>query len=462
MNLTSHSFFLLFFPLSLLLFWGIFKSNKARLWLLLGISLLFYGLGGWHYVPLLLGLSLMTFLFARKGWFTAGLILNIAALAFFKFIGWEITIINQLGLPGAKQLLNLAFPLGLSYYTFKHIGYLLDVKWKLHDASGDFLTFATYSAFFPQISAGPLSSFADTSKQLNNLPHKLTQNQVFDSLIYITVGLAKKLLISNVLAQGLKSFIISPMTGEGGFFNAWLLVIGTAMQIYFDFSGYTDIVIGIAGLFGIKLPPNFNNPFLAKDIQDFWNRWHISVSKWFRVYVFFPLSRSLIKRWGTKKKGLAQTVANLATMFLVGLWHGVTFGNLLWGIGMGVLLSIQAWLKRIKKEIKHKLLARIVVLGFTFFGLAMFMSDSLRYAIRLFSGLLMRDGFDGLSAFNVADGGFFYGTLILSLMIAFSGVAEADKLLHIRKKWFAIAMGLLLALCIIALGTPVNFFYVQF
>ena len=462
MSLTSHTFILLFLPFSLLLYWKVLRSGPARLWALLALSYLFYGLAGWQYVPLLLGLSWLTFLAARKGWFTAGILINLALLASFKFIGFEFTVLKWLGFSGGRALLRLAFPLGLSYYSFKHIGYLLDVKRKRIPATADFLAFTTFSAFFPQISAGPLSSFQDTGRQLRALPERIPAGQIFDAIVYITIGLAKKLLIANVLLETFQSGALSPLNPESGLISAWLTVLSSVMGLYFDFSGYTDIVLGVGLLFGLQLPPNFNNPFLAQNIQEFWNRWHISLSNWFRMYLFFPLTRKLLVRFGQKRKALAQSLANLITMFLVGVWHGITFGNLAWGVLMGLLLNLHTGLKRRNKQIQPQFLATGGFLISIFVSLAIFTSPSYTYAQMLVTKLIGLGGFEGWSHFATLGLERFGAILLLSLLIAFSGYAEADKLLHNRKWWFATAIGLLLWLCLLFMGKPVDFIYVQF
>lgn len=462
MNLTSLAFFFLFLPLSLLLYWKILKSSRSRLWALLALSYLFYGLAGWEYIPLLLALSWLTYQSARKGWFTAGILINLAALAAFKFIGVESALLQWLGFSGSSTLLKLIFPLGLSYYTFKHIGYLLDGKRKRIPATADFITFATFSAFFPQISAGPLSRFQDTGKQLNALPERIPASQIFDAIVYITIGLAKKLLIANVLLQTFHSGVLSPLNPESGFISAWLLALASAMGLYFDFSGYTDIVLGVGLLFGVHLPPNFNNPFLAKNIQDFWKRWHISLSTWFRVYLFFPLTRRLLVQFGQKRKALAQSLANLITMFLIGLWHGITFGNLVWGVLMGLLLNLHTGLKRRNKLTQPQFLATGAFLFSIIISLAIFTSPSYEYVQLLIIKLFGLGGLESLSYFTEPGIIKFEAVLLLSLLIAFSGYTEADKLLHTRKWWFAAAIGLLLWLCLLFMGTPVDFIYVQF
>ena len=304
MSLTSHAFLLLFLPISLLLYWRVFKTSQSRLWVLLVLSYMFYALAGWQYVPLLLGLSWVTFHTARRGWFTAGIVINLTGLAIFKLIGWESTLLNGLGLTGTGSLLNLALPLGLSYYTFKHISYLLDVKWQVYPASADFTAFATYAAFFPQISAGPLSSFEDTGKQLRALPERLSNDQVFDSLVYITIGLSKKLLIADILLKNAGANVFSPMAAKSGLISAWLLVLASAMGIYFDFSGYTDMVIGMAQLFGVRLPPNFNNPFLARDIQDFWNQVAYFPLKMVPALRVFPFEPEIPHKTGNREESI--------------------------------------------------------------------------------------------------------------------------------------------------------------
>ena len=462
MNLTSLAFFFLFLPFSLLLYWKVLKSGQTRLWALLVLSYLFYGLAGWQYVPLLLGVSWLTFQAARRGWFTAGILINLAVLVFFKFIGFEFTVLKWLGFSGARMLFRVVFPLGLSYYTFKHIGYLLDVKRKRVPATADFLAFTTFSAFFPQISAGPLSSFQDTGRQLHALPEHIPAGQIFDAMVYITIGLAKKLLIANVLLETFRSGALSPLNPDSGLISAWLTVFSSVMGLYFDFSGYTDIVLGVGLLFGVQLPPNFNNPFLAQNIQEFWNRWHISLSNWFRVYLFFPLTRKLLVRFGQTRKATAQSLANLITMFLVGLWHGITFGNLAWGILMGLLLNLHTGLKRSNKLIQPRFLATGGFLISIFVSLAIFTSPSYVYAQMLVTKLIGLGGFEGWSHFATLGLERFGSILLLSLLIAFSGYAEADKLLVDRKWWFAAAIGLLLWLCLLFMGKPVDFIYVQF
>ena len=462
MNITSLAFFFLFLPLSLITYWKILKNSRSRLWALLAFSCFFYGLAGWEYIPLLIGLSWLTYQTARKGWFIPGVLVNLTALVFFKFIGFDIALLEWLGLKEWRILSAWVFPLGLSYYTFKHIGYLLDVSRNRIPATSDFIAFATFSAFFPQISAGPLSSFQDTGTQLQTLPDQISSGQVFDAIVFITIGLAKKLLIANVLLGTLQSGVLSLQNPDSGFISAWLVAIASAMGLYFDFSGYTDIVLGIGALFGVRLPANFNNPFLAKNIQEFWKRWHISLSNWFRVYLFFPLTRWLLVRLGENRKAMAQSLANLITMFMVGLWHGITFGNLAWGVLMGLLLNLHAGRKRRSKLIKLELLATGGFLFAIMISLAIFSSPNYESVQLLVTKLFGLGGLESVSYLAEIGINRFVAVLLLSLTIAFSGYAEADKLLHVRKWWFAVLIGMLLWISLLFMGTPVDFIYVQF
>ena len=290
--LISILFLLVILPTSLLLYWFVFRTPNLRLWFLCVLSFAFYAVGDPKFLPLLIGLSLATYWLAQKGRPGIGIFLNLLALALFKVAGFGVRSSLLPGLNTDTALGNIlagALPLGISFYVFKHLGYLLDVRAKRYPATSDLLGFVTFSAFFPQITSGPISSFNDTGRQLRNLSGRLSSEQVYSGLLSISMGLAKKLLIADVLARSLNSSLYaSPMPGYGWMW-AWLSLSIYAMQIYFDFSGYTDLVLGIGVLFGVTLPANFNNPYLATSPNEFWQRWHISLSGWFRLYLFFPI-----------------------------------------------------------------------------------------------------------------------------------------------------------------------------
>jgi alginate O-acetyltransferase complex protein AlgI len=233
------------------------------------------------------------------------------------------------------------------------------------------------------------------------------------------------------------------------------------MQIYFDFSGYTDLALGMGILLGVQLPPNFNNPYLARTPAQFWQRWHISLSLWFRAYLFSPLSRSLIKRWGSRRLTLAQNVANLATMALVGLWHGASWGFILWGIYHGLLLNLYAWANR-RRTLSRFLAAPGVLFIAVLIGWAFFLSPNLSFTQHLFEHLLGLHGVGSISA--VLDG---FGTAavlvgLIALAAVLTGLTEAANLPRIRHPLYAALIGGLAVLAILHLDQVIDFLYVQF
>jgi alginate O-acetyltransferase complex protein AlgI len=454
MVVTSYGFLLVFLPLVWVVYWRLVWHPRAKLWVLCIASYIFYAFGGISFVLLLLGLSLATFILARWSKIGTGISLNLFALVVFKYLDFGIGNLNALlhivGLSNVLPLLHLALPLGVSFFVFKHIGYLLDVRAKRYAPTDDFLVFTTYSAFFPQVSAGPISLFNDTGKQLANLPAQLSGDQAYQGLVHISLGLVKKLLIADMLSNALQSGLYAPEAGSGALW-AWFSVIVYALQLYFDFSGYTDLALGIGYLLGVTLPPNFDNPYLATSPNQFWQRWHISLSMWFRVYVFFPLSRKLLKRWGVER---AQYAANFITMTLVGLWHGAGWGFILWGLYHGLLLNIYAWANRRKIRLEGHLLLLMAVL----IGWALFLSPTLVFAGTLFRSLA---GLAGIGSLNMYKPDVIVIVLI-SVYLVWSGVVEAAHLRRYKSPVYTFALGILAVLALLHLGGATRFIYVQF
>jgi alginate O-acetyltransferase complex protein AlgI len=467
MVIPGYAFLLLFLPISLALYWLIVRQPVYKLWFLCIISYLFYAFGGIEFIPLLLGLSLATFLLAqwnRAGWAIA---LNLAALGVFKYWNFGADNLNALGeivgLSDGIPLMDLALPLGISFYVFKHVGYLIDVRNGRYPATRDFLAFTTYSAFFPQISAGPISSFDDTGAQLRNLTTSLNSNQAYQGMIHISMGLAKKLLIADALASALQTGLYDSATAGSGFMWAWLSVAVYALQLYFDFSGYTDTVLGVGYLFGITLPPNFNNPYLADNPSQFWQRWHMSLSLWFRLYLFTPISRNLIRRWGMRRVQVAQYAANMITMLLIGLWHGAGWGFILWGGFHGLLLNAYAWVNRRKLGVAIPYLGQAVFIVAVLIGWALFLSPDLTFAGDLFKNMT---GLNGIGSLNQIKNLYNGDTMLIFLVaasITLSGMTEAANLPKIRRPEYAFLFGVLAVLSILHIGeSAVEFVYVQF
>jgi alginate O-acetyltransferase complex protein AlgI len=468
MSLASSVFILIFLPLTLLLYYRLLKTSRAKMIFLLVVSALFYAAAGWQFLPVLLALSLLTFFSAKKGWYLPGILVNLGALALFKYWDFGVTYFNRImsaaHLGFVAGLLSLGLPLGISFFVFKHVGYLLDIKNKRYPLSDDLWTFLTFSVYFPQISAGPISSYKDTAGQFSSLPERLETEQATSALVHISYGLAKKVLIADQIGL----FLASPVnttTGFAGFIPSWFMVIAFAVQLYFDFSGYTDMALGVSALLGVRIPKNFNSPYLATDPGNFWVRWHISLSTWFRNYLFFPLSRSLLKKWGTHHQEIAQYTSNLITMTLIGLWHGGSWNYVLWGLYHGILLNIHAWWKRTGHKIplwigQPLLLVSILI------GWALFMSPSFAYFRHLFSGLI---GWRGGPGSPILLQTLWQSTATLSLLVgiplALSGYGEAASLIETGRatnKWIMIFWGILVALSLLFMQNQVNFLYVHF
>jgi D-alanyl-lipoteichoic acid acyltransferase DltB (MBOAT superfamily) len=354
-------------------------------------------------------------------------------------------------------------PLGISFFVFKHIGYLLDVQRKRYSATDDFWAFTAFSAYFPQISAGPISSFQETAAQFQNLPNKPKSEQIYSGLVYLSMGLAKKVLIADALGAFLATSTNS-VDGFSGLIPAWYIVIAYTMQLYFDFSGYTDMALGVSMLFGITLPQNFNSPYLAANPAEFWERWHMSLSNWFNYYLFSPISRSLLRKWGSAKRDQAQYVANLSTMALVGLWHGAGWSYILWGVYHGLLLNFNAWWKRKNVNIPVWI-SRSVFLLSLLLGWAFFMSPDSEYLRHLFLQLSGLGGLGDPALMLALVKDLATPALFVGILLAASGLSEAANVLsaaHQPRAWYAVLWGILAAISLFFLGGQIQFLYVQF
>jgi alginate O-acetyltransferase complex protein AlgI len=437
------------------------------MYFLLIISYCFYALAGWKFIPLLMGLALLTFLAGIKNWLIPGILLNLAALALFKYWNFGMenldALLHYFNLEITLNTLSLSLPLGISFFVFKHIGYLLDIQANRYPASRDLFVFLTFSAYFPQISSGPISSFKDTSTQLKNLPDRLENQEALHSLIHFSMGLAKKVLIADQIGELINISNNGPFL-VGGSLPAWYALVAFTIQIYFDFSGYTDMALGISGLFGVKLPPNFNNPYLANDPAQFWERWHMSLSNWFRIYLFSPLSRTILRAWGSDRREWAQYATNLITMALIGLWHGATWVYLLWGIYHGLLLNLYAAWKRGAQSIPLWA-GRPIFIFSLLLGWGLFMSPTLDFFQRLLASLFGMNGTGSSIFFSFLLPNNATLSIAAGILLAFSGRSEASTLVKNNPQitaWNFFLWGILSAICILIMGQSQSFIYNSF
>jgi alginate O-acetyltransferase complex protein AlgI len=340
----------LFLPVVVVLFWTL--PQRYRFNMLLVASYIFYGSWMPAFLLLIVPMTLFNWLYGRllharpeqkKVLFGLGVAVNLAILGVFKYANFFLDSVRPLlqhaGGHGADWTLNIILPLGISFFTFEFIHYLFEI-YRGNKPVDSFVLFALYAAFFPTQIAGPIKRYPDFVAQMQEVkPCRLSYFD--DGIPLIVVGLAKKILLADTLAVFVQMGLSDP--SAYGAVELWLFAFAFAFQIYFDFSGYTDIARGSAELFGYHIPINFNMPYIASNIAEFWHRWHISLSSWLRDYLFIPLGGSRGSRWQTNKN-------LLLTMSLGGLWHGASWNFLVWGVYHGLLLVLHREFGFLKRE----------------------------------------------------------------------------------------------------------------
>ncbi len=347
MNFNSVQF-LVFFPAVVFLYSLVFRRDKARMGLLLAASYVFYMSWNWRYAGLILFSTSVDYLVGRvlgkeekegrrRALLVVSLVMNLGLLAFFKYNNFFVDstgdLLRVLGLQVDFSSLRHSFllPVGISFYTFQSLSYTIDLFRRKIPVEKNFVRFALYVAFFPQLVAGPIVRAADFLPQLRDKP-KVSQERVHTGLALMFRGLFKKVVLADLLAGlGVDAVFANP----GGFSSLTLLlaIYGYSFQIYNDFSGYSDIAIGAARVLGFSIPDNFNRPYLSRNVREFWTRWHISLSSWLRDYLYIPL--------GGSRRAPSRVRFNLmATMVLGGLWHGAAVNFVLWGFWHGILLVL--------------------------------------------------------------------------------------------------------------------------
>ncbi|HWA74550.1 MAG TPA: MBOAT family protein [Polyangiaceae bacterium] len=374
MVFASPLFLFAFLPLALALYY--LTPSRARNFTLLCLSLAFYGWGERQWVIVMLASIALNWLGAlgveqlagqaRQKWLLAAVIgLNLSALACFKYGDFAIDNLNALLTPlGVAPFprANLHLPLGISFFTFHAISYVVDVYRKESQALETPLDTALYIALFPQLIAGPIIRYHYIEEQLKKRSPALSD--VAYGVQRFVWGLAKKVLVANVVAKCADEvFALSP--AQLGFGVAWLGVLAYALQIYFDFSGYSDMAVGLGRMFGFRFPENFNYPYVARSITEFWRRWHISLSSWFRDYLYIPLGGNRVSK--------ARTYVNLITVFLLcGLWHGASWAFVIWGALHGLFLVLERSplgkaLGALPRALQHVYALVVVCVGWVFF-----------------------------------------------------------------------------------------------
>lgn len=379
MVFTSINFLYYFLPTVLILYFIVPKKYKNLLLLIL--SLLFYFYGEPKYIILMIIEIVLAYFEARliekyksKEIFIFSIFIHVLLLCIFKYTNFLITNINGIFNTNIS-LLNIVLPIGISFYTFQIISYLVDVYKEKVKAQKNFISLATYVSLFPQLIAGPIVRYETINDELDN--RKQTFNDFSSGISRFIIGLSKKVLIANILGELCNIFILS---NEKTVLFYWIYGISYSLQIYFDFSAYSDMAIGLGRMFGFHFMENFDYPYISKSITEFWRRWHISLSSWFKDYVYIPL--------GGSRKGTLKLVRNiLIVWFLTGIWHGAAYNFILWGLFIGVFLVIEKlWLSKYISKLP-KVLRNIYVLFIIMISFIMFNAGSINEAFFNIKGL---------------------------------------------------------------------------
>jgi len=477
---NSYAFLFVFFPAVFALFFlAALRSRMLAASVLTLASLVFYGWWSVQAVPLLvasfcanyfLGLKLTPPGGARrKLWLYAAMVANLGLLAFFKYANFFVENANALldGLDAARIAApHIVLPIGISFFTFTQIAFLVDC-WQGKVRERNFIHYALFVTYFPHLIAGPVLHHSQMMPQFAKPEtYRIRFEVIAIGLIVFVAGLTKKLLIADPLGEHADALFQSVADGGAPHFSAaWLGVFAYAFQIYFDFSGYSDMAIGLSLFFGIHLPVNFNSPYKATSVIEFWSRWHISLSAFLKHYLYMPLG-------GNRHGRFRRHLNLLVTMLLGGLWHGANWTFVFWGAVHGVLLIINhAWRAAFGRR-EYGAAGKAACWAATFLGVCLawvlFRSENIATALEIYKGMLGMNGFRG-----AAPGGGLIATVIVSAAVCLLGrnlnelpyLTLSPPSLFVRRLMSpvsAVLLAYLFAVCVINLSTPSPFLYFQF
>ena len=435
MVFSSNEFLFLYLPLSLFLYFLVpIRFRNLALFL---VSLVFYGWEKPVYLFIMVFVIIVNYVFgfligraenaaSKKRALVWGVVLNVATLGFFKYADF---LLENLGaIPGLDFIepLGIALPIGISFYTFQSMSYIIDVYRGTSAVQKSFVNFGAYVSMFPQLIAGPIVRYSDVDRELND--RKYTLDAAADGARRFVIGLAKKVLLADT-AGALWEQIKDVPREQSSVLALWLGIILYAFQIYFDFSGYSDMGIGLGKILGFHFPENFNYPYISRSITEFWRRWHITLSTWFKEYVYIPL--------GGNRHGTARLVLNLLVVwFLTGFWHGAAWNFVLWGLYYFVLLVaeklfLKKWLDRMPNVLSHAYSLFFILIGWLIFyfkpdfgGWSAFSS----YFLGMFGGL-------GLPASNLEFSYTLVRNMLLIAALAFAATPyPREAFLRLREK----------------------------
>ena len=468
MLFNSFEFIFLFFPLTFFIYWNLSVKHDKGIMSLTIFSYVFYGIWDYRFTFLMLFCTLLNYycgkyissakdIKTKKIWLIVAIVFSIVIIGYFKYLNFFSSSINYilifLQFETLIPVFNFILPVGISFFTFQALSYTIDVYREQINPCKNLITFMCFVSFFPQLIAGPIVRFSEIEKQLVNLKSELNTNDSFIGIIFLVSGFFKKLIIADQIA-----LIIDPywIDYDGiGFIGSWFIAIGYTYQIYFDFSGYSDMAVGLGRLFGINLPRNFNLPYTASNISDFWKRWHITLSRWLKDYLYIGL--------GGSHNSLPNTLRNLMiTMGLGGLWHGANWTFVLWGIYHGALLIIFHLFKVSSVfKIQSNRTSNFITFISVIFGWVLFRSESIDKAFHLIVSMIGLNGFgiEFLLSFKLLIN--FLMLIFLSIFLSHFYIDTWDIEWKPSKKLIVITSTIII-ICILMINRGSEFLYYQF
>ena len=424
MLFSGIPFLYYFLPVVLAVYFLVPRRGKNAV--LFASSLLFYAWGEPRFCVFMLASILQGYLFGRliernrasakrsKLFLAASVVLSLGLLGYCKYADFFLSAVNSL--TGLKlKLLHVALPIGISFYTFQILSYVVDVYRGEVPAQKSFLKLGTYIAMFPQLIAGPIVRYAEIAPQLDS--RETTLEDVSAGACRFVIGLSKKVLLANVLYTLITAFEASR---DLSVLYYWLYAVSFTLQIYFDFSGYSDMAIGLGRIFGFRFSENFDHPYLSGSITEFWRRWHISLGSWFRDYVYIPLGGNRVSK--------AKWLRNIFIVWaLTGLWHGASWNFVLWGLGFAVLLVLE---KLVYKRFldKTRMIKHVYVLFFVCLSFVLFNASSVKEAFSQFGAMFGAGGLPLVSAESL----YYARSYAVTFLIAAVGATPLVKTLVTR------------------------------
>ena len=469
MLFNSIQFLLVFFPITILFFnWAKLKSSRVAMFVLLVASMLFYSWWDWRFTPLLISSIVINYYYGRyldlhraKRFLACGIALNLAPLIVFKYLGW---LSNMLGMP----IQSLILPLGISFFTFLQIGYLTGI-YKGEVVHKGFIPYATFVSYFPHLIAGPILKHNEVVEQLVNIPQRPVplDEKFARGILLLIVGLFKKVIVADAFCSGYSNAIFADAKIVD-FTEAWTGALAYSCQLYFDFSGYCEMALGMSLMLGIAIPINFSSPYRSTNIAEFWRRWHMSLSGFFREHLYIPL--------GGNRKGFIVSLCALSiTFFLTGLWHGAGWTFVAWGCLHGVyLIAYRIWAK-LGLSLPTGLSKTITLLA-VIFAWVLFRAQSLPDCIAMWKSMAGLNGFtigSGFAQFadyipgsvSFSSGRLVVGTEILLYAVLLGWCATASNVHEFELKptrTHALAIGFMAISSMLFINRMSTFLYFSF